>query len=143
MREVGVALVILGLMIAVAGGLALVKTKTVTEPSTTTTATTNSVEPKLCDTFRKTIAINDPDPPGMDYYNGYLVIVFIPPCDVSDVTVIWDYVPSRPMSSGNAYFEVYFDGQLIYNGTSTVIDFPDSQWDGKTVLVEVKAYSSS
>lgn len=101
--------------------------------------------PVLCDTYKEQVTINDPDPPGMDYYNGYLAIVVRPPCDVFDVTVSWDYTPSRPMSqpmsSNNLWFEVYFDGQLIYNGTDTIVDFPDSQWNGKTVLVEVRAYT--
>ena len=133
------------ILAAAAGGLWLAAPETGDDAgqaaTTTTTTTTAQTDWALCDHYRERVKFNDPDPPGAQYYDGYLYwLVDEAACDVFDVNVAYDYVPDRPVSAGLLFYRVFIDGELVYEGYTTTWDFPDDKYNGIEAVVDVYAY---
>jgi len=136
--EGALAAAALGLLLVAAGYVAAVHAPPPPGPSPTSTTSPGM---ELCDHYSERVVFDDPDPsPGSNYFDGYLYWL-VDGCDVFDVNVAYDYVPERPMAQVlGVYFKVYVDGELVYNGTSTMWDFPDDQYYGRDAQVDVYAY---
>ena len=128
------------LLLAVAGFYMATGQQPVAGPSATATTTTETQGKVECDRYVERVYFNDPDPsPADQYYDGYLYWL-ADGCDVFDVNVSYDYVPSRPMSSDSIYFKVYADGQLVYEGYSNIWDFDDTLYYHVEKEIVVIAY---